>query len=125
MHLTILSLGFPMTLLRLLGLRLSRYAALSPPCPGGRALHRRQFIIVLIVCELHQADSCFAGLCMWCVRSRHGASSGLHHDYHDNLYVLLKGRKRFQLFAPGEAPRMYVHLSTAGLTLAQTQLSQV
>jgi hypothetical protein len=44
------------------------------------------------------------------VCSRHGASSGLHHDYHDNLYVLLKGRKRFQLFAPGEAPRMYAHI---------------
>ena len=27
-------------------------------------------------------------------------SSGLHHDFHDNLYVLLRGRKRFRLFAP-------------------------
>ena len=24
------------------------------------------------------------------------SSSGLHHDYHDNLYLLLRGRKRFR-----------------------------
>jgi hypothetical protein len=28
-------------------------------------------------------------------------SSGLHHDYHDNLYVLLRGRKRFRLCVHG------------------------
>ena len=27
-----------------------------------------------------------------------GSSSGLHHDYHDNLHVVLKGKKRFRLF---------------------------
>lgn len=25
-----------------------------------------------------------------------GSSSGLHHDFHDNLYLLLRGRKRFR-----------------------------
>eukprot|EP00937_MAST-01D_sp_MAST-1D-sp2_P001318 g1318.t1 len=39
---------------------------------------------------------------------RPAASSGLHHDFHDNLYVLLRGRKRFRLFSPACAPRMYV-----------------
>ena len=33
--------------------------------------------------------------------------SGLHHDYHDNLYILLKGRKHFDLFSPAETQRMY------------------
>ena len=38
-----------------------------------------------------------------------GASSGLHHDFHDNLYVLLRGRKRFCLFAPAHASRLAPH----------------
>ena len=38
-----------------------------------------------------------------------GASSGLHHDFHDNLYVLLRGRKRFRLFPPSLAGAMYTH----------------
>jgi hypothetical protein len=37
------------------------------------------------------------------------ASSGLHHDFHDNLYVLLRGRKRFRLWPPQKAPHMYTH----------------
>lgn len=36
-----------------------------------------------------------------------GASSGLHHDYHDNLYILLRGAKRFRLFSPRDAGRMF------------------
>ena len=28
------------------------------------------------------------------------SSSGLHHDFHDNLYILLRGRKRFHLWSP-------------------------
>lgn len=37
-----------------------------------------------------------------------GSSSGLHHDFHDNLYILLRGSKRFRLFPPSTAPDMYV-----------------
>jgi len=37
-----------------------------------------------------------------------GSSSGLHHDFHDNLYILLRGSKRFRLFPPSSAPDMYV-----------------
>ncbi|KAL7546932.1 hypothetical protein ACHAWF_010267 [Thalassiosira exigua] len=44
---------------------------------------------------------------MWIGNSEEGASSGLHHDYHDNLYVLLAGRKRFRLFGPRDAAKMY------------------
>jgi Cupin-like domain len=42
-------------------------------------------------------------------RSPNGTSSGLHHDYHDNLYVLLSGRKRFKLFPPELARRMHTN----------------
>jgi len=51
---------------------------------------------------------------LWMGRSGRGeggregeSSSGLHHDYHDNLYILLGGRKVFRLYAPSEAPNMY------------------
>ncbi|KNC97695.1 uncharacterized protein SPPG_07157 [Spizellomyces punctatus DAOM BR117] len=35
-------------------------------------------------------------------------SSGLHHDYQDNLYILLRGKKRFTLFSPRDAEYMYL-----------------
>uniref|UniRef100_A0A8J9SHS5 JmjC domain-containing protein n=1 Tax=Phaeodactylum tricornutum TaxID=2850 RepID=A0A8J9SHS5_PHATR len=37
-------------------------------------------------------------------------SSGLHHDFHDNFYVLLSGRKSFLLYPPSEA----AHIPTYG-----------
>jgi hypothetical protein len=43
---------------------------------------------------------------LWVGHSAAFASSGLHHDYHDNLYVLLRGTKRFRLFSPAQAHRM-------------------
>lgn len=46
---------------------------------------------------------------VWMGASAAGASSGLHHDFHDNLYVLLRGTKRFRLFPPAMAARMYTH----------------
>lgn len=36
-----------------------------------------------------------------------GSSSGLHHDYHDNLYIVLKGKKRFRLFSPADTQYLY------------------
>ncbi|CAR27712.1 hypothetical protein ZYGR_0N01980 [Zygosaccharomyces rouxii] len=36
-----------------------------------------------------------------------GSSSGLHHDHADNLYIPVSGRKRFTLFAPSDAAKMY------------------
>ena len=50
-----------------------------------------------------------AALNLWMGRSTHGASSGLHHDWHDNLYALLRGRKRFELYAPSETGKLYPH----------------
>ncbi|ORY40211.1 Clavaminate synthase-like protein [Rhizoclosmatium globosum] len=35
-----------------------------------------------------------------------GVSSGLHHDYADNLYILLQGTKRVTLIAPSAAPKL-------------------
>ena len=35
--------------------------------------------------------------------------SRLHHDYHDTLYILLRGSVRFRLFPPTMAHRMYTH----------------
>jgi hypothetical protein len=37
------------------------------------------------------------------------SASGLHHDYHDNFYLLLAGRKQFRLYAPGDAESMSLY----------------
>ena len=44
---------------------------------------------------------------MWFGNSKDGASSGLHHDYHDNLYILLRGTKRFRLYSPKDTENLY------------------
>ncbi|EST06887.1 JmjC [Kalmanozyma brasiliensis GHG001] len=44
---------------------------------------------------------------LWLGNSKEGKSSGLHHDFHDNLYVLLSGYKRFLLFPP--SAHRYLH----------------
>lgn len=46
---------------------------------------------------------------VWMGCAPEGASSGLHHDFHDNLYALLRGKKRFRLFPPSLLERMYTH----------------
>lgn len=38
-----------------------------------------------------------------------GQSSNLHHDFHDNLYCLLRGKKIFTIAPPVEALSMYTH----------------
>ncbi|KNE68217.1 hypothetical protein AMAG_12895 [Allomyces macrogynus ATCC 38327] len=43
---------------------------------------------------------------LWIGNAPRGASSGLHHDFADNLYVLVQGRKRFTLFSPADAKYM-------------------
>ncbi|CAK0870021.1 unnamed protein product [Prorocentrum cordatum] len=37
---------------------------------------------------------------LWLGRAAEGSTSGLHHDFHDNLYVVLRGEKEFRLFSP-------------------------
>jgi hypothetical protein len=48
-----------------------------------------------------------ANVNVWMGNSPEASSSGLHHDHHDNLYVLLRGRKRFELYSPAELGSMY------------------
>ncbi|CCG24182.1 hypothetical protein CORT_0E06000 [Candida orthopsilosis Co 90-125] len=36
-----------------------------------------------------------------------GTSSGLHHDHADNLYILVQGRKRFTIYSPADAMKLY------------------
>jgi len=44
---------------------------------------------------------------LWIGNSKDGTSSGLHHDYHDNFYIVLRGIKRFRLFSPADTEKMY------------------
>ncbi len=44
---------------------------------------------------------------LWMGNSPDGTSSGLHHDYHDNLYVVLRGTKRFRLYSPADTEKLY------------------
>ncbi|EKM52738.1 uncharacterized protein PHACADRAFT_211957 [Phanerochaete carnosa HHB-10118-sp] len=52
---------------------------------------------------------CLQQVNLWVGRSKEGSTSGLHHDFHDNLYCLLKGRKRFVLFPPSEIKNLCPH----------------
>jgi hypothetical protein len=49
---------------------------------------------------------CLESCNLWMGLSEAGSSSGLHHDYHDNFYILLQGRKKFRLFSPDTAQFM-------------------
>lgn len=46
---------------------------------------------------------------IWMGFAPDGASSGLHHDFHDNVYVVLRGTKRFRLYPPSAAEVMKTH----------------
>lgn len=43
----------------------------------------------------------------WFGRSRRGIITVLHHDFNDNIYVIVSGRKRISLFPPEQAPNLY------------------
>lgn len=45
---------------------------------------------------------------LWIGSGTKQRSSGLHHDFHDNLYILLQGHKRFVLFPPSAHEHLYV-----------------
>lgn len=44
---------------------------------------------------------------LWMGRTAGAAHSQLHHDYHDNLYCVVSGRKHFVVFPPTDAPCLY------------------
>jgi hypothetical protein len=50
-----------------------------------------------------------ANINLWIGSSRSGSSSGLHHDFHSNLYTLLRGKKRFTIAAPSSYNAMYLN----------------
>ena len=52
---------------------------------------------------------------LWMGSTSEETSSGLHHDFHDNLYILLRGRKRFVLYSPDYARCMYTYGDVAKL----------
>ena len=47
-----------------------------------------------------------ANINMWMGNSQSGSSSGLHHDFHDNIYILLRGKKKVTLYPPSESAHM-------------------
>lgn len=57
----------------------------------------------------HAGNLILSSCNLWMGSSEDGASSGLHHDYHDNFYLLLQGTKRFRLFSPDCAPMLHVY----------------
>ena len=44
---------------------------------------------------------------LWMGNSQKEIVTPLHHDFNDNLYVVVEGRKHFTLFPPSEAPNLY------------------
>ncbi len=44
---------------------------------------------------------------LWMGNSSSEIVTPLHHDFNDNLYVVVQGRKRFTLFPPSEAGNLY------------------
>ena len=46
---------------------------------------------------------------LWMGYTKEYSSSGLHHDYHDNLYLLLQGSKHFDLYPVEEIDNMYTY----------------
>jgi hypothetical protein len=44
---------------------------------------------------------------MWFGYTKSRTTSGLHHDFHDNLYLLLRGEKEVTLYSPAEAHNLY------------------
>jgi len=68
---------------------------------------------------------CPQSINMWLGRSDTPASSGLHHDFHDNLYALLRGTKRFRLFSPADAPLMQVRAPTPSVAALRRELATI
>ena len=44
---------------------------------------------------------------LWMGNSPDSITTPLHHDFNDNLYVVVEGRKHFVLFPPEQAPNLY------------------
>jgi len=52
-------------------------------------------------------DAAVRWINLWMGHNSTRTKSQLHHDYHDNLYVVVRGRKSFVLFPPRDLPFLY------------------
>lgn len=52
---------------------------------------------------------------LWMGNSDKTIVTPLHHDFNDNLYVVVEGRKHFTLFPPEQAPNLYVRGQLLGV----------
>src|SRR5579859_6485584 len=52
---------------------------------------------------------------LWMGNSRSEIVTPLHHDFNDNLYVVVEGRKHFSLFPPSEAANLYTRGTLLGV----------
>ena len=75
-------------------------AAFQTPCE--QLLKAKRIEPTLPWASMLRLESCN----LWMGSSLRGSSSGLHHDYHDNFYLLLQGTKQFRLYSPDTAPSM-------------------
>ncbi|KAI8818651.1 cupin-like domain-containing protein [Fimicolochytrium jonesii] len=46
---------------------------------------------------------------LWVGSAKNFTSSTLHHDFQDNLYLLLKGTKKFTVFSPKDTEKLYTY----------------
>lgn len=75
-------------------------AASQTPC--AQLLHAKKIESTLSWGSTLNLESCN----LWMGSSKAGSSSGLHHDYHDNFYLLVQGVKQFRLYSPDTAYSM-------------------
>ncbi|EGW31965.1 uncharacterized protein SPAPADRAFT_139719 [Spathaspora passalidarum NRRL Y-27907] len=57
--------------------------------------------------KLDESDKSGLGLGKQLPGDLTGSSSGLHHDHADNLYIVVQGKKRFTLYSPADAFKLY------------------
>ena len=61
---------------------------------------------------------------LWIGGHKEVTSSGLHHDFHDNFYFVIQGKKTFTIYPPSDYPHLYLngkvqHLYENGLFVYQ------
>lgn len=52
---------------------------------------------------------------VWIGKSRHSVTTPLHHDFNENLYVIVRGTKRFSLFPPQCVRQLYPRGEVTGI----------
>lgn len=60
-------------------------------------------------------DLTIGSINLWMGNSVDSITTPLHHDFHDNLYVVVQGRKQFVLFPPQQAENLYTRGKLLGI----------